>query len=148
MQYMTRRGAIEIISSLLASLFVYAAISKLLDYRTFRVQLSQSPFITHYAGFISWLLPAAELFTAIFLAFATLRLIALYASLFLLTLFTSYLIAMLNFSYYVPCSCGGILSSLSWKQHIILNLFFLVLSLAGIVLCIKEKQEQPLITSR
>jgi len=145
---MKRRGAIEIISSLVASLFVYAAISKLLDYRTFQVQLSQSPFITHYAGFISWLLPVAELFTAIFLAFARLRLIALYASLFLLTLFTSYLIAMLNFSYYVPCSCGGILSSLSWKQHIILNIFFIVMSLAGIVLCIKEKQDHQLITSR
>lgn len=142
---MKRNTAIEILSALLAVLFVYAALSKLFDSDTFRMQLSQSPFVTHYAAVIYWLLPSVELCTAFCLACNNVRLYALYLSLFLLTLFTCYLIAMLNFSYYIPCSCGGILSSLSWRQHIILNIAFIVISLAGITLCVKEQPNNELI---
>ncbi len=41
---MKRSLVLEIIYSLLAILFVYASISKLLDNVTFRVQLSKSPY--------------------------------------------------------------------------------------------------------
>jgi uncharacterized membrane protein YphA (DoxX/SURF4 family) len=131
---MKKSMVIEIISGLLALLFMYAAISKLLDYSTFRIQLNQSPFITRFANVIVWALPVIEITVAVLLALQSPRLPAFYAALFLLSLFTAYLIAMLNFSYYIPCSCGGVLASLSWKQHIILNAGFIVLSLAGIQL--------------
>jgi hypothetical protein len=39
---------------------------------------------------------------------------------------------MISFDKNLPCSCGGIISKLSWKQHIIFNLFFIVLSVIGI----------------
>jgi hypothetical protein len=129
---MKKDTAIKIICTLLVFLFVYAGISKLLDYSTFRVQISQSPYITRFANAISWGLPIIELVVAVSFAFSGLRLLALYASLFLLSLFTAYLIAMLNFSYYIPCSCGGLLSSLTWKQHIVFNVVFILLSLTGI----------------
>jgi len=136
---MKYEAAIKIICTLLVFLFVYAAVSKLLDYSTFRVQLSQSPYITRFANGIAWVLPVVELTLAVSFAFSNLRLYALYVALFLLSLFTAYLVAILNFSYYIPCSCGGILSSLSWKQHILFNLVFIVLSLAGIRLYAMEK---------
>ncbi len=136
---MKRSIIIEIISGLIAILFVYAAISKLLDYGTFRLQLSQSPFITGFANLIVWALPVIEITISLLLTFPALRLFGLYASLFLLSLFTAYLVAMLNFSYYIPCSCGGVLSSLSWKQHIVLNIAFIVLSATSIHLYTIEK---------
>ena len=144
---MKKDTAIKIICILLVFLFAYAAISKLLDYRTFRVQLSQSPFITRFAHVIAWALPVAELMVAVSFAFSRLRLYAFYAALFLLSLFTAYLVAMLNFSYYIPCSCGGLLSSLSWRQHIVFNIVFILLSLTGIRLSVMKKAPNKYIFS-
>jgi cytochrome c oxidase subunit IV len=135
---MNKETAIKIICTLLVFLFAYAAISKLLDYSTFQVQLSQSPYITRFANVIASALPAVELIVAVSFAFSHLRLFAFYAALFLLSLFTAYLVAMLNFSYYIPCSCGGLLSSLSWKEHILFNIVFILLSLTGIHLSVNE----------
>lgn len=131
---MRKTTIIEIICCLLAILFVYASVSKLVDYNTFKLQLSKSPFLTSFSNLVAYTLPIVEISVALLLALPVMRLIGLYASLFLLTLFTAYLIAMLNFSYYIPCSCGGVLSSLSWHQHIIFNIVFVALSLMGIFL--------------
>jgi uncharacterized membrane protein YphA (DoxX/SURF4 family) len=131
---MKRNIIIEIICGLLAILFVYAAISKLLNYDTFRLQLSQSPFVVQFANIVAWGIPGIEILVGGLLAVPALRSFGLYAALFLLSLFTAYLVAILNFSYYIPCSCGGILASLSWKQHILLNTVFIILSIAGILL--------------
>jgi len=144
---MKQDTVIKIICTLLVFLFAYAAVSKLLDYNTFRVQLSQSPFITRFANVIALALPIVELTVAVSFAFSNLRLYAFYAALFLLSLFTAYLAAMLNFSYYIPCSCGGLLSSLSWKQHIVFNIVFILLSLTGIWLSVIEKMQKKYIVS-
>ena len=134
----------EIFCSLLAILFVYASVSKLLDYDTLKMQLARSPFITRFSTVVASTIPFIEITTALLLAFSRLRLIGLYTSLFLLTLFTGYLVGILNFSYYIPCSCGGVLSMLSWKEHIVFNLFFLMLTIIGILLESKE-QSSPFI---
>jgi hypothetical protein len=131
---MKRNTVVEIISSLLVLLFVYAAVSKLLDYQTFKVQLSKSPFITQFAGVTAWALPLGELLVAAALTFRLTRLLGLYASLFLMTMFTAYIWAMLNYSYDVPCSCGGVLSKMGWKEHFWFNVGFTLLSFAGILI--------------
>jgi uncharacterized membrane protein YphA (DoxX/SURF4 family) len=128
----TKASIVEIISSLLILLFVYAAVSKLLDYEVFKVQLSKSPFISKFSSIIAWSIPIFELVIAIALAFERFRLIGLYASLFIMTMFTAYIYAMLNYSYYIPCSCGGVLSKMSWNTHFWFNLFFVVASIGGI----------------
>lgn len=119
-------------------LFLYAAISKLLTFENFILDLGKSPFIGSFSHLLAWMLPAIEILVALLLALPGLRLLGLFASLFLMSLFTAYLVAMLNFSYYIPCSCGGVLSLLSWKQHIIFNCFFFVLSITGILLHYKQ----------
>ncbi|MFB2118721.1 MauE/DoxX family redox-associated membrane protein [Parapedobacter sp. 2B3] len=135
----TRKTTIEIISALFVLLWCYAAISKLLDYGTFRVQLGKSPLITEFAGFAAIAVPLLELVIAGMLLTKRLRLQGMYASLFLMTLFTAYIIAILNFSYYIPCSCGGILSSLGWTEHVIFNLAFVVMAIVGIILMTKKQ---------
>jgi uncharacterized membrane protein YphA (DoxX/SURF4 family) len=127
-----RRILIEIICFLLVLLFVYAAVSKLNDYEIFKVQLSKSPFITDYASIIAWALPIGEILIGMALTFKKTRLLGLYSSLFLMTMFTAYIYIMLHYSYYIPCSCGGILSAMSWKTHLWFNVGFVLLSILGI----------------
>jgi len=121
------------IAFLLILLFVYAAISKLVDYHVFRMQLHRSPLLAFAAPFVAWFIPVLELFISTLLVFEPTRLKGLYASILLLSLFTFYLIAMLCFSPYIPCSCGGILQGLSWKTHILFNLVFIALCIIAIV---------------
>lgn len=131
---MKRQVVIEIITFSLIFLFVYASANKLLDVEKFRVQIGQSPLLVDIAGFVVWFIPAVELLTAIFLAISKTRLIGLYASFGLMVMFTAYIIAILGFSEKIPCSCGGILSNMGWKEHLIFNCAFAVLALVGVVL--------------
>ncbi|MET6999410.1 MauE/DoxX family redox-associated membrane protein [Chitinophaga defluvii] len=135
---MKRRAIIEIICSLLAILFVYTGLTKLFNYSEFRFQLGRSPFVQPIAGLISDTLPAFELIVVLLLTIRYTRLVGLYASFFLMVLFTGYIWAMLHYSYYVPCSCGGILEELTWNDHLLLNSAYTVLSFIGIVLQAKE----------
>ncbi|MFT4152363.1 MauE/DoxX family redox-associated membrane protein [Parafilimonas sp.] len=131
---MKRDYIIYTIEALLCLLFTYAAISKLLKYHLFRLQLGKSPFITSIAGPIALILPVIELLTVALIVFSTTRLLGFYAALFLMTLFTSYIFAMLHFSYYIPCVCGGLLSKMDWDQHLIFNIVFTVIALVGVML--------------
>ncbi len=120
--------------AILAALFAYAGVSKLFDYQTFNIQLSQSPFISNFSHLYSWLLPCIEIITSLGLLFHHSKYYALLVSLFLLSLFTCYIIAMLHFSYYIPCSCGGVLGFLTWRQHVVFNLFFIGITLTALFL--------------
>lgn len=113
-------------------LFCYAAISKLLDFENFQVQLAQSPLLSAYAGFVSYAVILIELETVLLLCIPTRRLLGLYASLGLIAGFTIYIYLILNYSDFIPCSCGGILEKLGWTEHLIFNIGCLVLALAGI----------------
>ena len=129
---MKKLPVVHIVSSLLILLFAYTAISKLLVYRAFTRTLSESPLIHNGADTIAWLLPAAELIVVLLLFFEPTRNAGLYASLLLLVLFTLYLQYMVLFVADVPCSCGGVLSKMSWHQHVWFNLFFIVLNVLAI----------------
>jgi hypothetical protein len=124
----------EIICSLLIILFIYSSLSKWWAFDRFAVQLSKSPFITSFYLLVAWSIPAAEIVIALLLAIKSTRLAGLYSSFFLMSLFTAYLVVMLHFSYYIPCSCGGVLEYLSWEQHIVFNAFFTVIAAAGVLL--------------
>ncbi|MBO9202955.1 MULTISPECIES: MauE/DoxX family redox-associated membrane protein [Niastella] len=132
--WLSKNMIVEIICSLLIILFIYSSLSKLSAYERFSVQLSKSPFITSYYKLVAWSIPGAEIVIAFLLAIKRTRLIGLYAAFFLMSLFTAYLLIMLNFSYYIPCSCGGVLEYLSWEQHIVFNGFFIVIAGAGVLL--------------
>ncbi|SDX74784.1 MauE/DoxX family redox-associated membrane protein [Flavobacterium degerlachei] len=124
----------ELICSLYILLFVYAAISKLLDFENFRVQLGQSPLLSAFAGWISWGVPIVELFICLLLIFPKWRIFGLFSALSLMTMFTAYIFILLNYSSFVPCSCGGILEKLGWTEHLIFNLFFVLLAVLGLLL--------------
>ena len=124
----TKNIIIEVISIAYILLFVYAAVSKLMDFSNFQVQIAQSPLLTAYAGFISITVILLELLIALLLAVVKTRIIGLYISFTLMLLFSIYIYLILNYSPFVPCSCGGILENMGWTEHLIFNLVFTLLA--------------------
>jgi hypothetical protein len=124
---------VETVSTLNVLLFVYAAISKLIDHHDFQVELGKSPLLTSYASLVALAIPVTELILSFLLVFSRTRLVGLYCSFGLMSAFTFYIIAITQFSEFVPCSCGGILEQMSWTQHLIFNIIFVILNFIGIL---------------
>jgi putative oxidoreductase len=130
-----RKWIMETILLLLFILFVYTAGSKLINYKTTVFQMNAQPFDNKYTPFLVLGVPIAEFIVAGMLIFKRTLLKGLWASLFLLTLFTGYII-LIKLNYYgtIPCSCGGVLKDLTWTKHLFFNLFFMAISIAGILI--------------
>jgi len=116
-------------------LFLYASISKFLDFNRFISEMNNQPFSVKYTPYLVWAIPGLEIAISIALIFERSRTIGFYASLVLMSLFTIYTGSiLLHFFNYVPCSCGGVIRKLTWGQHLVFNLFFVGLSVTGIIL--------------
>lgn len=116
-------------------LWLYAALSKLLEFNRFRVQLEHQVFGQEMASYLLFLLPAAELLTAAFLLSKSLERMGLYLSASLLGIFTLYIgMVLAGLFSQVPCACGGVLDHLGWPAHFLLNVFFLALNLTAIII--------------
>jgi putative oxidoreductase len=119
---------VAVTCALLILLFTYTAVSKLIDMYGFAYDMHNQPFPRWFSSALVYLLPALELAIALFLFFGRTRNAALWASLLLMGLFTVYSgLVLLNVFNRVPCSCGGVIKKLSWRQHTVFNLFFVVL---------------------
>ena len=138
---MKRKIAIEIIAFLFILLFTYASFNKLLDYQKFTIQIGQSPLLTGFGGSIPWMVITVELLISALLVIPRFRLFAFFGAFSLMVMFTAYIVAILNFSSYIPCCCGGVLEKLGWGEHLVFNSLFVVLALVGIVLQNKNKGE-------
>ena len=130
----SRTIIINIISCLFILLWVYAAVSKLIDREMFRLQIGQSPLLTSIATPVSYLVPSIEIVVTLALLFDRTRTAGLYASFALMALFTLYIIAVTQFSDSIPCSCGGILEKMNWNQHLVFNLILTIMAAAGVLL--------------
>jgi putative oxidoreductase len=131
----------ELIKFLLIFLFVYAAVSKLIDIDRSRGQMLNQIFPPAIAEILVWAVPVAELITAGFLLFKKTFLPGLYLSMGLMVVFTLYIIlVLLNVFGRIPCSCGGVLQKMGWVPHLFFNLFFLLLTVTGIYLVYKERR--------
>jgi hypothetical protein len=120
-----------------AFLFVYAAVNKLMDFKNFSVQLGQSPLLGALGPGLVWGVPLAELLIAVALCIPILQRAGLYAGFSMMVMFSTYIVMILNFSTYIPCSCGGILESLGWAEHLLFNLAFV--TMAFVALFIRSK---------
>jgi hypothetical protein len=138
-----RTFAIELIAALFIFLFIYTALSKFYDFKNFRMVLGQSPLIGKLNLLIAWLLPLSELITALLLFIPGTKLAGFYASLILMSVFTFYIGYMLLFSPHLPCSCGGVIRQLTWRQHLLFNIFFVIMAGLGIRLYRSQRNHQP-----
>lgn len=131
---MVRSVFIQVTAVLFIFLWTYAAVSKLSDLDKFQGQLAQSPIILTRSGWLTWLVPAAELVLSFALMFGQTRKWALLGSTFLIAAFCWYILAITHFSTYIPCSCGGVLEKLSWNEHLLLNAGFLIMGSISLLL--------------
>lgn len=131
---MVRKLFIGIVVALLIVLFLYTGIHKILDFEKFRYEIGRSPFLESMVGLVSVSIPAGEIVIAALLLFTRTRTLGLYLSFFLMMLFTGYIWLMLTYAYDLPCSCGGIISELSWEQHLWFNAMVSLLTAAALLL--------------
>jgi hypothetical protein len=133
---MTKKITLEISCSLIICLFLYASVSKWLDFRTFIGDMNNQPLPNVLTPWLVWGIPFSEVLIALALMFDRSRKAGLFGSLILMSAFTVYtVIILMHFFEYVPCSCGGVIKKLTWNQHLFFNLFFVGLSLLGLWLC-------------
>ena len=126
---------------LLILLWVYAASSKLIEFGMFRAQMSKQVLFPFLKKSLPYLLPPVELIIAGSLIFETTQKTGFYISFVMLLAFTAYIgMGLSGVFVKVPCSCGGILSHMSWNVHFIFNIFFLLLTVFGIYIVRGERR--------
>jgi putative oxidoreductase len=123
-----RTMIVDVISALFILLFVYTAINKFMAVNDLKSVLKDYPLIGSIPILVAWALPITELLVALWLFIPRFKLLGLYSSLALMTMFTLYLGYILSFTTKLPCTCGGMLQKLSWPQHLIFNIFFIILA--------------------
>ena len=129
-------------SWLLASLFIYTAVSKVYDWKGTQLAMYNQLFPEWMADILLFILPILEIGIASMLLVSALRKTGLLFSVILLMLFTGYVGWIgLGFAERVPCSCGGVLNSLDWEEHLVFNLVFL--GIAGYGLWFEKWKSQP-----
>lgn len=109
-------------------LFLYTAYSKWTDHARFLKGLTKVKWIGSNAGYISWLVPLAEVLISLLLIIPQTYKWGLYGFTGLMALFTGYIISMVLWANKLPCHCGGAIEKLTWTQHIWFNMAFMALS--------------------
>ena len=137
-----RKMIVEVISALFILLFLYTAINKSLDIQKTVNVIDKTPLISTFAVTISWLVVIAEYLTSFLLFMPATRKAGLYSSLGLMIAFTGYIGYMKIFITKLPCSCGGVISRLSWTQHLFFNLVFILLATVAIILLKKQSRRE------
>lgn len=111
---------------LMAILFVYTAVSKVYDWSNTRNALYNQGLPTWITESALYGLPLAEVLIAVALLIPGLRRAGFIGSTGLMLGFTGYVAWIwLGFTERIPCSCGGILRTLGWGEHLAFNLIFL-----------------------
>lgn len=130
---------VQLISSAFIFLFVYTGVNKLVEQEKFQIALRRSPILQPSSEWLVYVVPILELLLALILLRPSFRKWGLLFAALLMGVFTIYIGWMLLFMEHLPCSCGGLISSLSWKQHLLFNLAFLVAGLFGYYLINQNK---------
>ena len=129
----------DIVVALFILLFSYTALSKFLDYNrfVFQLQLAPVPLIKYIAPAMGVIIPVIETLLVLFLIASLYKpklvVKALLGCIVLMLVFELYISAMLLSGLHLPCTCGGIISKMSWTEHLLFNVCFIILGIAAII---------------
>lgn len=142
---MTRKLIIYVSASLLVLLFIVTGLEKIVKFQDFSEKMSSQVFGKELLPLLTVVIPTAEVTCSVLLVIHKSRLFGFISATLLLTIFTVYIILVLLhvFSRY-PCPCGGPLEKLTWAEHLMFNLSFLLISTIGLVLTIQERRSGKL----
>ncbi|RPD41115.1 MauE/DoxX family redox-associated membrane protein [Chitinophaga barathri] len=125
---------VEVIVGILLIVWLHTSISKLMDFSSLKIQMSQSPVFYKFTTLAAIAGPGLEILLSILLIFKRTRLLGFIGSFLLMVFFTWYVSYLMVTMPNLPCNCGGIVGWLNWPQHLALNIFLTVISAIGIVL--------------
>ncbi|WP_344853679.1 MauE/DoxX family redox-associated membrane protein [Pedobacter jeongneungensis] len=132
--------ASQFISAAFILLWVYAAGSKIASFDSYHLEMQRQVFSSNTSAVLVYIIPMTELLAAVLLLFKKTNRMGIIFSLLLISVFTGYILLIITgYFTHVPCSCGGVISLLSWKGHLVLNMLFLTAAI--IAISIKPKRE-------
>ena len=129
-----REGIALAISLACLFLFALSAYEKFTDLEGFTAGLARVGRIGPYADLVAVAVPSLELVTCLLLILPATQQFGLCAFAALMSVFTLYISGMLLLAQRLPCHCNLILTSLSFGQHLVFNIGFILLALWGIYL--------------
>lgn len=115
-------------------LLVYTAKEKLADHERFYKGLQKIQYLKDYALTISWLVPIIEIAVAAVIILPWTQKLGLYLFTIMMSIFTLYISSMLLWAEKKPCHCGGAIETLTWGQHLVFNVGFILIAIFGIYL--------------
>ncbi|RZK60208.1 MAG: hypothetical protein EOO91_02170 [Pedobacter sp.] len=123
--------------ALLVLLWTYSSLSKLMDFKLFKSQL-EGQSLGAFTASLAWAVPMCESIVCLLLLSKATRTMGLWLSIILLISFTAYIsLTLMDYFEKRPCSCGGVLSGMSWNTHLLFNLFFIAVN--GLALWLVKK---------
>lgn len=124
---------IEGAALILAFVFAYTAIAKVYDWNATKLAMYNQVIPDWSKDLLLYGIPMMEVVVALMLLIPRWRYRGFLVSLMLMLVFTGYVAwVWFGLAGRVPCSCGGIISSLTWGQHLILNLGLTGLAVWGV----------------
>lgn len=138
---MRKENLINLIAAIFILLFSYTAVSKFQDYErfVFQMRLAPLPLMNTIAPVLGVITPILESIIVLLLLFRNTRALGIYSSLILMLLFEIYVGGMLATGKNLPCTCGGIISSMSWKVHFAFNALFILIGAFGVYIIKSSK---------
>lgn len=113
-------------------LFFYTAFSKIITYAAFLKVLSDLPMIGGIHQYVAGTVIGLEIGFGMLLVVPRSRITGLWLSLGLMLLFTVYLGYHVMVHSKLPCSCGGVISGMTWPMHVAFNIAFILLALSAL----------------
>ncbi len=129
-----RNFVITAITILLLMLWIPVVFDKVTKFANFKAEIIQQPLPDWFLGVLVYLLLFLEIATVLSLIPLRTRKMGYWLSFGLLLSFTAYVgLALLGVWGQVPCSCGSVISGMSWRQHFLFNGSFLILNAYGLI---------------
>lgn len=129
-------------TTLLILLWTYTGLEKLIRFKDSRKAFLNQPMPHELEEVLAYAIPGVELLLALLLLFLTTRWWGYLGSILLLSIFSTYVgLIWVGAFPRVPCNCAGIIESLGWVEHFILNLTFMGIAVFGLWSINQKKPE-------
>jgi uncharacterized membrane protein YphA (DoxX/SURF4 family) len=123
-----------VLSTVLIVIFGYSGFDKLIRFESSRNAFHNQIFPPELAEILSYAIPGVELLLALLLLFSVTRWWGYLGSILLLSVFTTYVgLIWVGAFPRMPCNCAGVLESLGWAEHFILNMICIGIGIWGLV---------------
>lgn len=145
--FMKRYLLYFIVSVIQFGLFVLLMISvyqKIKNFETFMDTLvGTNLFYVNSVKYFAIAVVVAELIVAFFLL--AYRKIGFYLTILLFVVYTLYIIILELYYFYPSCGCGGIMAQLPFKEHLTLNLIYIILAAISVLFVKRSAYEKNIV---